>query len=93
MPGLGDLVAVNDETVFQCLAAWLPFIIMQAAVELGDVKSSGWEWEWDGTLVLHIFVPLGICFIWHEGVSVGYGVTYNHENVELKQEQKAVWRG
>ena len=39
MPGLDDLVAVNDETVFQCLAAWLAFIITQAAVDLGDIMS------------------------------------------------------
>lgn len=36
---LNDLVAVNDETVFHCLTAWLAFIIMQAAVGLGDVMS------------------------------------------------------
>lgn len=40
VPGLADLVAVNDETVFQCLTAWLSFIIIQAAVNLGDIMSA-----------------------------------------------------
>lgn len=40
MPGLSDLVAVNDETVFQCLTARLALIIMQAAADLGDVMSA-----------------------------------------------------
>lgn len=37
VPGLSDLL--NDETVFQCLAAFLAFIIMQTAADLGDVMS------------------------------------------------------
>lgn len=40
VPGLDDLLAKNDETVFQCLAARLAFIIMQAAVNLGDITSA-----------------------------------------------------
>lgn len=40
----GDLLAVNDETVFQCLPAALDLIIMQTAAALADVTAcSGWE--------------------------------------------------
>lgn len=40
MPGLCDLVAANDETLFPRLTAWLALIIMQAAADLGDVMSA-----------------------------------------------------
>lgn len=39
VPGLRDLVAVNDETVFHCLTAWLALIIIQAAADPSDVMS------------------------------------------------------
>lgn len=42
VPGPGDLVAVSDETVSQCLSASLAFIISQAAVGLGDVMRPNW---------------------------------------------------
>lgn len=37
--GLSDLLALNDESVFQCLStAGLALIIMQTAADLDDVK-------------------------------------------------------
>lgn len=36
----GDLLAVNDETVFQCLPAGLDLIIMQTAAALADVMAA-----------------------------------------------------
>lgn len=44
VPGLCDLVAVNDETVFQCLTASLAFIVMRAAADPGDVMSADLKW-------------------------------------------------
>lgn len=40
VPGLCDLVAANDETLFPRLTAWLALIIMQAAADLGDIMSA-----------------------------------------------------
>lgn len=36
----GDLLAVNDGTVFHCLPAGLVLIIMQTAAELADVTAA-----------------------------------------------------
>ncbi len=40
VPGLSDLEAVYDGTLFHCLTVWKALIIMQAAADHGDVMSA-----------------------------------------------------